>query len=287
MHIDIVNVTGTSIDPDGFQSTQYDAYGEEQSGVAAGQAHHFFGSWGRAPDPVVGPSTNGVVGTPDPAQSAQMLLLTEGGVSHAFDLQHVPTVGILPTPQPGEHIAYSQAGCFTRHFLDGSIAQSTTDQGGGQKGATVTQWVRPTEFIRFAPWGRETFDATGYRIKTAGGARFALGFVGGLPAPLDGGQSYARLQAQIIEINGSAISIGPTGSIQQPVAQALPLSLILTDVAVALVAVQAALTAIATFPALVAFGVPPAVTAAGVAVTAASISLGGALAAVSTQTAIG
>lgn len=282
---DIANVTGTSIDPDGFQVTQWDAEGEENAGVAASQAHHMFGSWGRAPDAVVEPGTQGAVGAgePDPSRSAACLVGHEGGVAHVFDLEHVPTIANLPTPAGGEHLSYSIAGCFTRHMLDGSVVRSTTDTGGAaHAGTTIADWMRPTGFTRDAPWGRETFDNTGFRVKAAGGAKLSLGFVSGLPPPLNGGQSYFRALANIVEINGGAISIGPTASDLESVAKAPQLVTVLTSLAAAIQAVQLALATITTST--------PGATAAlasAPAVAAAQTAVAGALALISTQTAIG
>ncbi len=277
---DIANVHGTSVDTDGYQSTQHDADGEDQAGAPPNQSHHLFGSWGRAPDAVVEPSTGGGTGQPDPSKSAGVLVAMEGGVGHSWDLEHPPTIAILPTPLGGEHVTYSSAGNFTRHFNDGRICRSTTDAG-GHGGRTISDWVTPTAFTRDAPWGREGFDATGWRVNHVGGARLTLGFISGLPAPFGGkGQSYVRAQADMVEINGSAITIGPTGAIGQPVAQALPLSAILTSIGAALTALQTAVGGAGP-------GGPAAAAASLPFVTAAMTQIAAALTTISTQTAIG
>jgi hypothetical protein len=280
--IDIQNVVGTSIDADGFQSTQWDADGENDAGVTAGQAHHLFGSWGRAPDGTAESTATGAAGAGslDPSKSAQCFVIHEGGTAHLLDLQHVPTMAIVPTPLGGEHVTYSTSGCFTRHHLDGSVSMATTDAGGGPSGQAIFFRVRPTERVYNAPWCRETYDATGMRWKHAGGARMALGYISGGPFPA--GKSYFRTQSDLVEINGAAVSIGPTGSAQQPVAQAAPLVSVLGTLVTAMQTLTAAMGTITT--------TTPGATAAATAlpaVQAAAASVASALTTISTQTAIG
>lgn len=271
---DIGVAMGSSIDADGFQDTQYDAEGEDQSGAAPYETHHFFGSWGRPLDPVVDAG-----GQPDPSRGCPMLYALEGGKGHAWALEDPRIVPILPTPAPGEHITYSSAGCFTRHHVDGSISHATTDKG-GQGGFTVASRVLPTGFQRFGSFGRETFDAGGWRVKHASGAQVALGAIGGLPAPLSSLGSFFRVTAGIIEINASAVTIGPTGAAGQPVAQAAPLVTVLATVAASLTAITAA---IQSDPQIAA----PAKAAVAAAVTASVASISACLPLISTQTAIG
>lgn len=284
MRVDIANVVGTSVDEDGFQSTQWDAEGEELASPSPGQAHHAFGFWGRAPDAVVEPAIQGGAGSGgvDPSRAAQCLKLEEGGLTHLIDLQHVPTQAILPTLLPGESMQYSSAGNFIRVQTDGSVSISTTDAGGAPTGQAIAFRVRPTERVYFAPWGTETFDAYGYRIRHVGGARLTLGYMAGLPEPLSGGQSTARLAADVVEITGSGVAIGPTAAVRQAVAQALPLSIVLESIATALQAIQIAMATITT--------VSPGAAAAAAsapAVEAAVAAVSSALETISTQTAIG
>lgn len=279
---DIAAVVGTNIDADGFDEIQHDAEGEQKAGAPSNQAHHFFGSWGRALDPVTEPAKEGAVGQPDPSKTSQVLVGYEGSSGHSWAMEDPRLINVLPTPGKGEHLTYSFSGCFTRHHIDGSISHATTDAG-GFGGQTVAQRITPTSFMRFAPWGRETFDATGYRLTHAGGARFSMGFLSGLPAPLDGGISYARVQADTIELNGAAIHIGPTASIVQPVAQAAPLVVVLNAIGVAMTALAAVTSTLVP-----ASGATVGQTgAAAAAVTAAGVLIAQALLTISTQTAIG
>lgn len=284
MHVDIVNVVGTSVDGDGFESIQWDADGEQDSAPTPGQSYHPFGAWGRPPDAVVEPSTNGAAGAaaPDPSKSCQCLKLEEGSLTHLLALCHPPTQAILPTPAAGEHITYASSGCFTRHHADGSISLATTDAGGAPTGRTIAFRVRPTERTFFAPWGRESFDQYGFRVSHVGGARLTLGYVSGLPAPLTGGRSTARVQADIVEVSGSAIAIGPSAALRQAVAQAAPLVEILSSIGAALQAINTAMATITT--------TTPGATAAAASlpvVEQAVAAIGAALVTISTQTTIG
>ena len=62
---------------------------------------------------------------------------------------------------------------------------------------------------------------------------------------MPGLSSTALLQADMVTVSGSAVTIGPTGVPTQPVAQALPLVEILGDIAAALTSIQEAFLTIA------------------------------------------
>jgi hypothetical protein len=275
---DLLNHVSSNIDADGFHEATGDEAGEDQSGALAGQTHYMFGSMGRAPDAILDPSS----GQPDPSKSATLLRAYEGGTSHTWQMEHAPTMAILPAIQPGEHLTYSMAGCFSRHYLDGSIAQSTTD-GGGVDGRTVATWVRPTYFARMAPWGTEKFDASGYRLSHVGGAVRSVGYFSGGPPPISGGKSYIRDTSDIHDIVAGAITIGPPNVPAGSVVKATELvEGVLQPIAVALRALQVAMATITT--------TTPGATAAAsceAEIEAAQLAVGTALELIATQSAIG
>lgn len=272
--IDIVNVVGTHVDANGFLSLQPEAEGP--NGAAPPYpTMHWHGLWSCPRDPVVDPGS----GRPDPSKSCSMLRWLEGSSGFSFPLHDVRTIADLPIGTPGETIVHNDFGAFSRYHEDGSITHSTTSAGGASTGQTIADRITPTGFLRFAPWGKQTFDATGFRVKHVGGARFALGYAGGL---IPGLESYARIQADIVEINASAIAFGPAGVPTQPVAQAVPLVAILGTISDALVAIQVAMGTITAGS-----GGGPAAAAAAPQVEAAVAAIAGALVVISTQTAIG
>lgn len=275
---DILNHVSSNIDPDGFHEATGDEAGEDNSGALPGQSHHMFGSMGRAPDAVLDPSS----GQPDPSKSAGLLRAYEGGTAHTWQMEHAPTMAILPSIVAGEHLTYAAAGNFTRHYLDGSIAQSTTD-GGGVDGRSVSTWIRPTYFARNAPWGTEKFDATGYRIRHVGGAARSMGYFSGGPPPIGGGKAYIRDVSDIHDIVAGTITIGPPGADAEPVVKATALiEGVLAPMMDAIRALQIAMATITTTT-------PGATAAASVEaqIEAAQLAVGTALELVSTQSAIG
>lgn len=276
MRLDMQLVAGTDVDENGFMSAQPDAYGE--AGGALHEVHHIGGHWYRPRDPVVDPGS----GQPDPAKAAHMLTLLEGGQGHAIILHDPRTVPGLPLGVLGEAVTYSDFGHFTRHRADGAICQVTTDKGGDPSGQTIETRTSPTGHLRYGPWGREVFDASGYRITHAGGARFSLGYAGGM---LPGLSSTATLAADMVSLNGTLVVIGPTAASPVPVAKAQPLVTILGQVATALTSIQAAFGTITPGPTSTGGG--PAAAACAAAVAQAVSSIGSALFAIATQTQIG
>lgn len=238
LEFDIQNVTGVSTDEDGFTSLTHDDDGEQ--GGAPVPIQHWHGIWSVPLEPTsVDPNSL----EPDPTQSAASLTAYEGALRHCFPLSSPAVIKNLPIGVKGETIVHNSFGAFSRYHKDGSISHSTTSTGGGADGQTVADRTTPTMHTRFGPWGRETFDATGYRIKHTGGARFALGYAGGL---FPGLSSYARIEAHMFEVNAAAIALGPKGSICQSVAQVIPLVELLQSVMLAVEAVFAAAATITT-----------------------------------------
>jgi hypothetical protein len=276
LDLDIVNIVATNIDDDGFLEGQYDADGDE--GSPSYPHRHPHGLFSRPLDPVVDDGTGQV----DPSQACSAFAFHQGGEGHIIALDDPRTVAKLPAILPGETCLHNDFGCFQRLTADGSLVQSTTTTGGGNDGQGVAQWVTPTMHQRTAPWGRETFDQMSFRWAHAGGAKLTLGFISGMPAPMDSGRSYVRAQADMVELNASAITIGPTGSVSQPVAYAQPLVDILSAIGIALSAISTALATGAPSGG----GIPGAAVVAPLVVNCEEL-ISGALITISTQTAIG
>jgi hypothetical protein len=268
---EIANITGTSVDADGFMSVTIDSEGEH--GSIPIPVQHMNGLWGMPLDPVVDKGT----GEPIPSKACQVLVAWEGGKAHAFPLNDPRTVGKLPLGVPGERVLWADAGHFYRQHADGSHSWVTSTTGGGTDGQTVQFRVRPTTMLFDAPWGRLTFDGTGFRVRHVGGAALSLGYAGG---PIPGLGSYATLSGDMVKIAGSAIAIGPTGSAQQGVAQALPLQVVLQSMMVALESLAAGVSGIPS-------GGAAAAATAATQIALAQTAVAQLLATCATRTAIG
>lgn len=234
----IANVTMSEYDVDGFLGIQYDAEGEQQSGVPPTETHGLGGLLHRPLDPVVDP----VSGEVDPAKSANVLLGWQGGQAHAFALEDPRVVPLLPIARPGETILYGAAGNFGRFHQDGSITLMTTDAGGASSGQSLFWKLSPTQFSRVAPWGRETWNQSYYRLVLAAGASLTLGAIGGLQAPLDSVKCYVRLQADMIELSAQMVTIGAQGGgVPSNAVKADPLLAVLGQINASLQAIALAL----------------------------------------------
>lgn len=122
---------------------------------------------------------------------------------------------------------------------DGSATLFTTDSN-DSTGNSVYFRVAPDGFTWVAPWGTMRFDATGFHVLHASGARLDLGGMGGLRAPLDSLGSYAGMTAAMVNMDGSIFALGgPDG---MPAARAQPLVAFMGEVAAALTACAAATT---------------------------------------------
>ena len=104
---------------------------------------------------------------------------------------------------------------------DGSVTHMTTENG-QSSGPTIYERMAPDGFVRFARWGKETFDPTGFHIFTFSGARLDMGGIGGLPAPFSSLGSYARLSAKMVSIEGSVVALGPRTGLADTAAKATP-----------------------------------------------------------------
>lgn len=94
---------------------------------------------------------------------------------------------------------------------DGSITLYTTDDNTPAGNGVYLKLSRKSlSFV--APWGKLTFDATGFHLTTSSGARLDLGNVA-LPGPLSALMpNYARITASTITLDSTAIMLGPSAS---------------------------------------------------------------------------
>lgn len=265
---DIGCVMLSEYDSDGFLGVQYDAEGENNSGVPPYEVHSLGGFLHRPLDPEVDDQ-----GLPNEGQAANMMFAMEAGKGHAFVLEDPRVVQQLPLLQKGETVVHGDAGQFTRYFADGSIVDFTTTKGGDPTGVQISDTFGPNGWDAIAPWGRQGFDQYGWRVQHAGGASVNIGSAAGLIPNLT---SFICLQAAMIELDAACLAIGPTGVPAMPVAWATPLVAILGQIVAALAALRLDLS-----------------TATGAGATSAPLvsqltgQVGGWLEAISTQTAIG
>lgn len=262
IHWDLGVAMLSAYDDDGWLGVQPDALGENASGVKPYEVHNPGGIVHRPLDPVVDP----VSLLPDESQAAQLFVGLRGRLGVVLVLGDPRVVPELPQLQKGETSVYGDAGQFERFHADGSISRYTTTDGGKSTGQTIVEWLTPTQRDFSAPWGRETFDAMGYRLTAINGgqaiASITMGGASGLPPGLDG---YMTLQAPMIELDGN-VTIGPTGMPQLGVLQAIPTAVALATLTAAINSIITAMGGVtggAAFP-----GLPAATAAAAAAATA-------------------
>lgn len=155
---------------------------------------------------------------------------------------------------------------------NGTVTALTTDDG-TVTGRSVFWQIRPDAFRGIAPWGKLTYDQSGFHVRHYTGARIDLGGIGGLPAPLDAMGAYITLAAPIVKIEGSAIALGTAEGVPEPVAKATTTLAVLAEIGTALTAVTVALNALnasLVTPGAASPGVAPAIAAVAAAVAAIS-----------------
>lgn len=142
----------------------------------------------------------------------------------------IRTGAIAGNMRAGETTVYapgSQACSLYKN--DGSVTHLTTSDG-TTTGQSVYSRVASDTFLFFAPWGKQTFDGTGWHVFTHAGARLDMGGIGGMPAPLDTLGSYAKLSAKMVYIEGSIVALGPRGGVADSAAKATPTVLALNAI---------------------------------------------------------
>ena len=257
------NVTYSEVDDNGFVGVQFDAFGEEKSGMPTVEVMHPYGlmSQPAEPDPNVD------------AFTCQALIGWEGHSAYAWLCSDPRTRVLTPYLKKGETLLYGHKGNFVRMHDDGRVSVFTTDDG-TINGKTISFQVKPDGFLWAAPWGKMTFDATGFHVLHASGAAIDLGAIGGVPAPLDALSSYVKLTGAMAQIEASAVAVGTASTPADPPAKTTPLLAVLGSIALNLEALQAA---IAALPGVgTGAGAPALITAAATATTNAVAAIGAA-----------
>ncbi len=198
MRWDLGLATLSEYDDDDFVGLQVDtlSFGE---GMPPFELHHAYGFAARPLDP----DEKGV--------GCTALYAIQGRKGYAW-LANDPRVSAkLPKLRKGESIQYGPKGQFLRMHEDGRITACTYVDGDPNK-HTIFWELSPDEGWRLeTPWGRITFGPNGFHLQHSSGARFDLGAIAGLPAPLDALSSYATISAKVVSIEGTAVSQGTDG----------------------------------------------------------------------------
>lgn len=222
----------SAYDADGFIGIQIDAYGEARSSMTPFQLRHPYGFAGIARDA----DADGT--------GCTLWYDYKGNVGVAWLLNDARVQDRLAELHPGETIHYGPTGQFTRMHDDGRITQFTTDDA-TLNGRSIYTELSPTDgWSLITPWGKVTFGPNGFHVKHSSGARFGLGAIGGLPAPLDALPSYISLSAAMIQIEASISAEGTVVGTPEPVAKATSTLAQLTAMQSAIAALQTAVTAV-------------------------------------------
>jgi len=226
-------ITYSEVDASGFIGIQYDGFGEENSGVPAVEVHHPFGLMANPPDP----DANG-------AFSCLALIGYDGDEPHAWLCSDPRSRVVLPSLKRGETLVHGASGNFARFHKDGRISLFTTDDN-TPNGKTVALQIKPDGLLFSAPWGKITFDATGFHVLHSSGAAIDLGAIGGLPVPFSALSSYIKLTGNMASTEASIISGGTAAGVASAVAKADPTVAALAAISTGFAAVATAVTAIA------------------------------------------
>lgn len=225
---DLYKVQSTDVDVDGFILIQPDWYGEK--GGPAAEYWAPFGIWGRPLPPDV--DEHGQV-----LGGCNVMIASEGGKTLAMVAHDPRTVPKLPPLKDGEVVVTATGINFMRCEKNGAVTMFATEDNTANGRSCFLQ-MAPTGQRCEAPWGYQRFDATGFHVKTASGARFDLGGIG-MPAPLDQLNSYALLKAASIKLSAPLITLGPLGGVSDKLAKATTLLAALTAVSAAIKAANA------------------------------------------------
>lgn len=232
VRLDLVRFS--TYDANGYLGLQYDAYGEEQSGVPDVEAFAPYGFWGRPLDPQLDANGEVVFG-------AHMLNLWEGAESFAIALGDPRLMPGLPQLEKGESLQHGASANFVRCHADGRVSTMCTSDGTAN-GQAVSSVVAPDGFSWVAQWAQLRHDALGLHYQHVSGATLDMGGVSGLPGPLAGPKSYCQISAVVISIKGTTVQLG-TGAFDAA-AKATPTLAVDTSQQSAIVSLQATVTAL-------------------------------------------
>lgn len=188
----------SALDGSDFIGVQIDGLGDEP-GLPPFELLHPAGFASRPAEP----DSNG--------RGALALYWTEGRDKYAILLGDPRESALVPNLKPGERCFYGPKGQFVRMHDDGAVSMHATHDG-TLSGFSIFAKVSPGTGWRVeTPWGHETLGPDGYHVRHSSSARIDMGSIAGFAAPLDALGSYATISADIVSIEGSAVSIGTDG----------------------------------------------------------------------------
>lgn len=220
--LEVVEVLLVQADGDGFQRASVDTNGTVGAGGVAHEVHWQHGFFSQ-------PMRQ------DTSGAAQAAIWYSGSEPHALLLADPRVVPKLFAPRDGDTAIYSQSGAFVRLEGTGNISLFTTSDGTTDGKSIYLRIARPDPalpddptkqggFTFNAPWGVQTFDPMGWRLRCANGARIEVTGMYGLPSPLDQVATTVALQAGTIRLNAAAIVCGAGNGVApiavQPLAKA-------------------------------------------------------------------
>lgn len=229
--IDRAAITESEYDARGFVSFQCDPYGDGNEGVEPYEGLSLYGLISRPADP-------------DAGGSASALFLRPGGRGMALPLGDTRVTGKLPECKRGEAVLYGAPGNFVRMQADGGIAAYTTHDGttsGRQISLTLTPQPRDADgtldpndprcgIVGVTPWATVIVGPT-VSIRHVSGAQLNLSSLVGAPPGLG---SIAQIRAALLNVEGSAVKIGPSVGVPDNVPKGVPLLAALKALALAL-----------------------------------------------------
>lgn len=226
LNVELYLVNLSDIDGDGFIQCQPDAYGGQGGDPIEVLLPQ--GIWSRPLDPDTDQDGNISAACP-------MLVFSEGGKRFAIPLTDARSVKKLPSLRKGESMQHGPAANAVRCHEDGTVSISTTADG-TPSGQTIYGRIGPKGHHFVGPWGTLKFDANGFHIFTASGARIDMGGIAGVPAPLNSLGAYLRVMAPMVQVIGSAIALGPTAGVADAAAKTGPIVAVLNALSAVLVA---------------------------------------------------
>jgi hypothetical protein len=154
----------------------------------------------------------------------------------------VPGGGVI-IAQPNEARLYADESTFIRTNVEKGIISLFTTDDMTPNGRSVFLQIKPGGLYYNSPMGKLTFDQNGFHLLHRSGARIDLGAISGMPAPLDALGSYVKIGGAMVQIEASAVALGPRGGAAEPVTKATTLTATLGAISSALTALEAYATA--------------------------------------------
>lgn len=164
---------------------------------------------------------NSVPGQP----SAEVLTLIDGSNRQiVFGTRHVNSQALYANMNPGDSIMYGSGpdGNTKTRIKANGTTQTCSMQTVDSDNKDVQFMVSPVGLSFYFSWGKFIIDSTGMHYTHATGAQFHVGSLNAGLVPGVGFNSYARLQADLIQIPGTAVQLGKSPTFMSPVLAPLP-----------------------------------------------------------------